>query len=75
MKFKRNIRVLLTHKDSEKKDKVYMRGNYQDNLNFYNNLQVLFGETLFLQYYINDNWITRYQRSSPGRGQEVNINE
>lgn len=65
------IRVLLTHKNENIKDQVYMRGSFQDNLDFYNNLQVTFGQQLFLQHYIDNQWHTRLSRS-PGHHQEVN---
>jgi hypothetical protein len=72
MKHKRNVRVLLTYKNENVKDKTFMRGTFNDNKEFYENLNITFGETLFLQYYIDDGWHTRLQRTI-GRQQEVNI--
>ena len=72
MKHKRNVRVLLTYKDANIKDKSFMRGTFEDNREFYERLNITFGETLFLQHYVQDGWITRLQRTI-GRQQEVNI--
>jgi hypothetical protein len=73
MKHKRWVRVLLTQKDD--KDKCYMRGTYNDNKDFFDSLHLMFGETLFLQHYINNQWHTRLQRSNGTKQQEVNIKE
>ena len=71
MKHKRNVRVLLTYKDANMKDKTFMRGTFDDNKEFYERLNITFGETLFLQHYIQNNWYTRLQRTV-GNRQEVN---
>lgn len=71
MKHKRGTRVLLTHKNEGIKDQVFMRGTFTDNKEFYENLNITFGETLMLQHYIQNNWYTRLQRTM-GRQQEVN---
>jgi len=74
MKFKRNCRVLLSSSRENVKDKVWMRGTHDDNLDFYRGLNLLFSETLFFQRYIDDAWITCLQRTY-GHREEVNINE
>jgi hypothetical protein len=73
MKHKRQVRVLLTQ--TNEKDKCYMRGTFDDNKDFFDNLHLMFGETLFLQHYINDQWHTRLTRSNGSKQQEINIHE
>jgi hypothetical protein len=74
MKHKRGTRVLLASKNEGIKDQVFMRGTFDDNKEFYDNLHLMFGETLILQHYIQGNWHTRLSRSM-GNKQEVNIRE
>lgn len=67
----RTTRVLLTNKDSEIKDKIFMKLGFDETHEFYTSLGTAFGETLALQVYVDNIWITRFQKSS-GRLQEIN---
>lgn len=65
----------VNHKgETEKiKDQVFMRRGYQENLDFFYNLNVRNGEELQLQRYIYNSWLTLSKRTQ-GKGiQEVNV--